>query len=76
MEASRTKAFFTYVWKLFTVGSGTLLAPDKLFEITASVQVTAREVPVAPGRVRTTATFRARAQTPGVSPFTIKVKNT
>lgn len=76
LEAARTKAFVPYVWRLAIVGGGTELAPAKLIEITASCQVSAREVPIAPGRVRTTATFRARAQTPGVSPFTIKVTDT
>ncbi|MBB5234474.1 hypothetical protein [Deinococcus budaensis] len=72
LEASRTKAFLSYVWRL--ASGGTEAAPANLIEVTASVQVTAREVPVSPGRVRTTATFRARTQTPGVSPFSITVK--
>lgn len=66
---AKSKAFTTLVWKL-AVGS------TKLIEITAQVQVSAREVPVSPGRVRTTATLRARNQTPGVSPFSIKTKDT
>lgn len=62
--AARDKTVLPYVWTLARNGG--------LIEVTAQVQVSAREVPVAPGRVRTSATFRARATTPGVSPFTIK----
>ncbi|MDV6376247.1 hypothetical protein [Deinococcus arenicola] len=68
LAASKSKAFIPVVWKLERAG--------KVIEVTASVQVSAREVPVAAGRVRTTATVRARAQTPGVSPFSIKVLTT
>lgn len=64
LAASRSKAFIPYVWTLSRNGG--------LIEVTAQVQVTAREVPIAAGRVKTTATFRARASTPGVSPFSIK----
>lgn len=66
IDASKTKAFLDYTWKLERAG--------KLIEVTARVQVSAREIPVGAGRVRTTATFRARAETPGVSPFTVKVQ--
>ncbi|CAM3667078.1 hypothetical protein [Deinococcus frigens] len=65
LAASKSKAFIPVVWTLERAG--------KLIEVTASVQISAREVPVAAGRVRTTATVRARAQTPGVSPFQIRV---
>lgn len=65
IDASKTKAFLDYVWKLERNGG--------LIEVTAKVQVSAREFSTGPGRKRTTATFRARAQTPGVSPFTVKV---
>lgn len=65
IEASKTKAFLDYVWKLELNGG--------LIEVTAKVQVSARELSTGAGRKRTTATFRARAQTPGVSPFTIRV---
>lgn len=64
LQASEDKSFLDYTWTLSRNGG--------LIEVTAKVQVSAREVPLAAGRVRTTATFRARAQTPGVSPFSIK----
>ncbi|WP_412027920.1 hypothetical protein [Deinococcus yunweiensis] len=63
------KAFVPVSWKL-------QVSATKLIEITAQCQVTAREVPVSPGRVRTTATLRARQQTVGTTPLTITVKNT
>lgn len=65
LTAMRDKTFIPVVWKLERAG--------RLIEVTASVQVSAREVPVAAGRVKTTATLRARSQTPGVSPFSIKI---
>lgn len=65
LAADKSKAFIPVVWKLERAG--------KIIEVTATTQVSAREVPVAAGRVRTTATLRARAQTPGVSPFSIRV---
>lgn len=64
-----SKAFVPVVWKL-------QVSATKLISITAQCQVTAREVPVGAGRVRTTTTLRARQTTPGTVPFTISVKNT
>lgn len=69
LELGKSKAFSTLVWKL-------QVSATKLLEITAAVQVTARTIDVAPGRVRMPVTFRARNQTPGVAPFTVTVKNT
>ena len=69
MALSASKAFVPVIWKL-------QVSATKLITITAQCQLTAREVPVSPGRVRTTATLRARQSTPGTVPFTVTVKNT
>lgn len=75
LEAARDKTFVDYVWRLASGGPADGSAPTRIIEVTAKAQISAREVPVGPGRVRTTATFRARTQTPGVSPFKILVKS-
>lgn len=69
LTLGKNKGFVEVVWKL-------QVNATKLFQITAQCQVSAREVPVAPGRVRTNITLRARQQTPGTSPLTLTVKNT
>jgi hypothetical protein len=43
----------------------------KVFNL--NVQISAFTIPVAPGRIITDATFRARSSTPGSNPFTISV---
>lgn len=59
LEADRASTFIPVT---YTLGS-------KVFALNS--QISAFSIPVAPGRVITDATFRARSSTPGSAPFTI-----
>ena len=65
LAASESKAFLPATWRLARAGS--------IIEVTGNFQVSAREVSVAPGRLTMPVTLRARAQTTGDVPFSIKV---
>jgi len=59
LAAKKSKVFLDLTW---TLGAK---------KVPMHAQITAYTLPVAPGRVVTDATFRARSRTPGEAPFTI-----
>jgi hypothetical protein len=61
LDADRAASILPVVYTLGT----------KVFNL--NVQISAFTIPVAPGRIITDATFRARSSTPGSNPFTITV---